>query len=51
MAKDLCLAQQAAAATGQTTEFGAAAAERFRALVESGQGNLDFSTIYRSLRE
>jgi 3-hydroxyisobutyrate dehydrogenase len=50
MAKDLGLAQQAAAASGQPTEFGAAAAQRFRAFVDSGAGDLDFSAIYRSIR-
>lgn len=51
MAKDLGLAQQAAAAAGQPTEFGAAAARRFREFVDGGAGDLDFSAIYRSIRE
>jgi 3-hydroxyisobutyrate dehydrogenase len=51
MAKDLGLAQQAAAASGQPTEFGAAAARRFREFVETGAGDLDFSAIYRSIRK
>ena len=51
MAKDLGLAQQAATATGQSTEFGAAAARRFRDFVDAGSGDLDFSAIYRSIRE
>lgn len=51
MAKDLGLAQQAAQAAGQTTEFGAAAARRFREFAESGAGDLDFSAIYRSIRK
>lgn len=51
MAKDLGLAQQAAAASGQATEFGAAAARRFREFVETGDGDLDFSSIYRSIRK
>jgi len=51
MAKDLGLAQQAAAASDQTTEFGAAAARRFREFVETGDGDLDFSAIYRSIRK
>ncbi|MBT8436948.1 MAG: NAD-binding protein, partial [Gammaproteobacteria bacterium] len=49
MAKDLGLAQQAAVGSGQQTEFGAAAARRFRKFVESGAGDLDFSAIYRSI--
>ncbi len=51
MAKDLRLAQQAAQTTDQSTEFGAAAARRFREFVDSGNGDLDFSAIYRSIRE
>lgn len=51
MAKDLGLAQQAARATGQSTEFGAAAARRFREFVDNDDGDLDFSAIYRSIRE
>ena len=50
MAKDLELAQQAAEASNQQTEFGAAAARRFREFVEAGYGDLDFSAIYRSIR-
>ncbi len=50
MAKDLGLAQQAAAAAGQDTEFGAASARRFREFVEQGGGELDFSAIYRQIR-
>jgi len=50
MAKDLKLAQQAANATGQETSFGALAAMRFAEFVESGDGDLDFSSIYRSVR-
>ena len=51
MAKDLGLAQAAAQAVGQSTEFGAAAALRFREFVDSGAGDLDFSAIYRSIRQ
>ena len=50
MAKDLGLAQQAAQATSQPTEFGAAAARRFREFVDNDNGDLDFSAIYRSIR-
>ena len=50
MAKDLGLAQQAAASSGQDTEFGAAAARRFREFVETNDGDLDFSSIYRNIR-
>jgi 3-hydroxyisobutyrate dehydrogenase len=51
MAKDLGLAQEAAEATGQATEFGAAAARRFRDFVDKDDGDLDFSAIYRHIRE
>jgi len=51
MAKDLDLAQQAAKASGQETQFGALAAQRFREFVESSGGDLDFSSIYRSIRK
>ena len=51
MAKDLGLAQQAAEASQQKTEFGAAAAKRFREFVETNDGDLDFSAIYRSIRQ
>lgn len=51
MAKDLDLAQQAAEASGQETQFGALAAHRFREFVESSDGDLDFSSIYRSIRQ
>jgi 3-hydroxyisobutyrate dehydrogenase len=51
MAKDLGLAQQAAVSSGQATEFGALAAQRFREFVESADGDLDFSSIYRSIRK
>jgi len=51
MAKDLGLAQQAAQTAGQATEFGAAAARRFREFADSGAGDLDFSAIYRVIRK
>ncbi len=51
MAKDLGLAQQAAAGAGQATEFGAAAARRFREFADGGGGDLDFSAIYRQIRQ
>ena len=50
MAKDLRLAQAAATSSGQTTPFGAKAAETFTAFAEEGGGEFDFSAIYRSLR-
>jgi 3-hydroxyisobutyrate dehydrogenase len=50
MAKDLGLAQQAAKACGQPTEFGAAAARKFREFADSGCGDLDFSAIYQTFR-
>ena len=50
MAKDLRLAQAAARATGQETPFGQKAAERFTAFAEGGDGDLDFSAIYRMIR-
>jgi 3-hydroxyisobutyrate dehydrogenase len=51
MAKDLRLAQAAAAETGQATPFGEQAARRFTDFAESGSGDLDFSAIYRVIRE
>ncbi|MEM8951469.1 MAG: 3-hydroxyisobutyrate dehydrogenase [Pseudomonadota bacterium] len=50
MAKDLRLAQAAAASSGQATPFGAAAAETFTEFANSDGGDLDFSAIYRRLR-
>ena len=50
MAKDLGLAQDAARASGQVTEFGAEAARRFREFVEQDDGDLDFSAVYRRIR-
>jgi len=34
----------------QDSEFGAAAARRFKEFAESGDGDLDFSAIYRHIR-
>ena len=51
MAKDLGLAQEAAAASGQATPFGAEAARRFAAFAAAGGGDLDFSAIYRTIRD
>ena len=50
MAKDLRLAQAAAAATGQETPLGAAAARRFTDFAEGDSGDLDFSAIYQEIR-
>ena len=50
MAKDLRLAQAAAASSGQATPFGAAAAKTFTEFAEDGGGAFDFSAIYRTLR-
>ena len=49
MAKDLCLAQAAAASSGQRTPFGAEAAKAFTAFAEIS-GDRDFSAIYTTLR-
>ena len=51
MAKDLRLGQAAAAASGQLTPFGAEAARRFTEFAEAGGGALDFSAIYRTIRD
>ncbi|MBX2868065.1 MAG: 3-hydroxyisobutyrate dehydrogenase [Acidiferrobacterales bacterium] len=50
MAKDLGLAQQAATSTGQKTPFGEAAAARFQEFADKGDGELDFSAIYQTIR-
>lgn len=50
MAKDLGLAQEAAASCGQETPFGAEAARRFAAFTRETGGNLDFSAIYETIR-
>ena len=50
MAKDLRLAQSAAAANGQDTPFGALAANRFSEFAQH-HGTLDFSAIYTTLRD
>jgi 3-hydroxyisobutyrate dehydrogenase len=49
MAKDLRLAQAAAVFSGQDTPFGKQAAEQFTQFAESGDGDLDFSAIYRTI--
>ena len=51
MAKDLGLAQQAASEAGLNTIFGAQAAERFKAFVDNGGGDFDFSAIYREIQK
>ncbi|MEM7169122.1 MAG: 3-hydroxyisobutyrate dehydrogenase [Pseudomonadota bacterium] len=52
MAKDLGLAQEAAQAAGQATPFGAEAARRFGDYVaDADAGKLDFSAIYRTIRQ
>ncbi len=52
MAKDLRLAQAAADDSGQKTPFGAEAARRFTSFAEDAEsGNLDFSAIYRVIRQ
>lgn len=50
MAKDLRLAQAAAKACRFDTPFGAEAARRFTAFTAAGNGDLDFSAIYRLLQ-
>ena len=50
MLKDLRLAQQAAGATAAVTPLGAVAANLYQMLVDSGDGQLDFSGIMRFLR-
>ncbi|MGH7114457.1 MAG: NAD-binding protein, partial [Stellaceae bacterium] len=47
MLKDLRLAQQAAGASAAPTPLGAAAAALYQLFVDQGQGELDFSAIYR----
>ncbi|MBT5433057.1 MAG: 3-hydroxyisobutyrate dehydrogenase [Rhodospirillaceae bacterium] len=51
MAKDLGLAQDAAQSCGQATPFGAEAARRFAEFAAGDGGDLDFSAIYRTIRE
>ena len=52
MAKDLQLAQAAAEACGQEVPFGAQAANRFATFAkDANSGNLDFSAIYRTIRQ
>ncbi|PSM16389.1 NAD(P)-binding domain-containing protein [Nitratireductor sp. StC3] len=50
MAKDLRLAQAAARSSGQTTPFGALAANAFTDFADGADGGLDFSAYYRTLR-
>lgn len=50
MAKDLRLAQAAAASVNVETLFGSQAAERFTAFADDGNGDLDYSAFYRTLR-
>ena len=50
MAKDLRLAQEAADAADLETVFGRQAAERFTTFADSGNGDLDYSAIYRTLQ-
>ena len=49
MAKDLGLAQSAAADTGTSTPLGADAAALFRMLCKNGAGELDCSAVYKIL--
>ena len=49
MAKDLRLGQMAAQSCGQETPFGAEAARRFTEFADAGNGDLDFSAIYRAI--
>ena len=49
MAKDLGLAQRAAADTGTSTPLGAAAASIYRMLCHNGAGELDCSAVYKLL--
>ena len=49
MAKDLGLAQSAAADTGTSTPLGAGAAALFRILCRNGAGDLDCSAVYKLL--
>ena len=49
MAKDLGLAQKAAADTGTSTPLGSAAASIYRMLCHNGAGELDCSAVYKLL--
>jgi 3-hydroxyisobutyrate dehydrogenase len=51
MLKDLRLSQQAAGSTAAATPLGAAAANLFQLLVDGGAGALDFSGVYRLIRQ
>lgn len=50
MAKDLGLAQAAAEDVGLDTPFGRQAADRFDEFVATGNANLDYSALYRTIR-
>jgi L-serine 3-dehydrogenase (NAD+) len=45
MAKDLCLAQQAAQSSGSSTPMGALALQLYRLLLKQGKGKQDFSVV------
>ncbi len=51
MLKDLSLSQQAAADSGAATPMGARATELYKAFVDSGHANTDFSGVIRALGE
>jgi 3-hydroxyisobutyrate dehydrogenase len=51
MLKDLLLAQAAAEAGGAPTPLGAHAARVFKALVEAGEGDRDFTVVYEYLAD
>ena len=51
MAKDLGLAQDAAASVGAKAPFGAQALAMFRQFVEQGGGTKDFSAIMTMIRD
>lgn len=51
MAKDLGLAQNASTATKSATPMGSLAHQLYRLMCNRGYGKLDFSSIYRFLRE
>ena len=50
MLKDLRLAQQAAGASAAATPLGSVAADLYQLFVDEGMGGLDFSGIYRFIR-
>ena len=51
MAKDMQLAQDAAGSSGQVAELGAHALELYRRFLDQGGAPLDFSAIYRMIRD